>query len=149
YFRAKAPRDSAEFYANPAIGEFWTGPRPSLEHVAAQLGIPTRDLADLDADVLEVDPEFASIVASDLAELRLVKDDWEVSELRAAIAATARGFDDIIAHLPEAIAAERGERVVEGTFDRRARIEGNETGYGTIAASGPHACYLHWTRNDG
>ncbi len=22
-------------------------------------------------------------------------------------------------------------------------------GYDTIAASGPHACYLHWTRNDG
>uniref|UniRef100_UPI0037837A31 M24B family metallopeptidase n=1 Tax=Pseudolysinimonas sp. TaxID=2680009 RepID=UPI0037837A31 len=38
---------------------------------------------------------------------------------------------------------------VEGTFDRRARIDGNTVGYDTIAASGPHACYLHWTRNDG
>ena len=31
----------------------------------------------------------------------------------------------------------------------RARIEGNDVGYGTIAASGPHACILHWTHNDG
>jgi hypothetical protein len=30
-----------------------------------------------------------------------------------------------------------------------ARVEGNGEGYDTIAASGPHACYLHWTRNDG
>jgi Xaa-Pro aminopeptidase len=26
---------------------------------------------------------------------------------------------------------------------------GNVVGYGTIAASGPHACILHWTKNDG
>jgi Xaa-Pro aminopeptidase len=38
---------------------------------------------------------------------------------------------------------------VEGTFNRRARAEGNAVGYDTIAASGPHACILHWTRNDG
>jgi Xaa-Pro aminopeptidase len=38
---------------------------------------------------------------------------------------------------------------VEGTFNRRARAEGNTVGYDTIAAAGPHACILHWTRNDG
>ena len=78
-----------------------------------------------------------------------MKDAWEIAEMRAAVSATKRGFDEIIADLPAAIAAERGERVVEGTFDRRARIDGNTVGYDTIAASGPHACYLHWTRNDG
>ena len=31
----------------------------------------------------------------------------------------------------------------------RARVEGNDVGYGTIAASGPHACVLHWTHNNG
>jgi Xaa-Pro aminopeptidase len=62
---------------------------------------------------------------------------------------TADGFDDIVADLPAIIEHPRGERVVEGVFHRRARSDGNAVGYDTIAASGPHACYLHWTRNDG
>ena len=37
YFRSALGRDSEEFYANPAIGEFWIGARPSLAHVAADL----------------------------------------------------------------------------------------------------------------
>jgi Xaa-Pro aminopeptidase len=105
--------------------------------------------AELDPETMDVDDEADGTFASDLSELRFVKDDWELGELRAAIAATKRGFDEVIADLPAAIASERGERVVEGTFDRRARIDGNTVGYDTIAASGPHACYLHWTRNDG
>ena len=180
YFRGKAERTSTEFYASAAIGEFWTGPRPSLEHVAVALGVATRDLADLDAvldgvdaDTLvvrdadtaitdrvdgirltalgadEVDESADAALAADLSELRLVKNAWEISEMRAAVAATAEGFDAIIADLPAATGAARGERVVEGTFDRHARIAGNTVGYDTIAASGPHACYLHWTRNDG
>jgi Xaa-Pro aminopeptidase len=34
-------------------------------------------------------------------------------------------------------------------FNARARLEGNDTGYGTIAASGAHATVLHWMDNDG
>jgi Xaa-Pro aminopeptidase len=49
--------------------------------------------------------------------------------------------------LPSAI--ERGERVIEGVFNLRARVEGNDIGYETIAASGPHATTLHWVRNTG
>src|SRR5690606_32153812 len=88
-------------------------------------------------------------LARDLSELRLVKDAYEIAELRAAVAATKLGFDDIVADLPAIIAHPRGDRVVEGTFNRRARIEGNAVGYETIVAAGPHACILHWTRNDG
>ena len=36
YFREAAGRDSDEFYANPEIGEFWTGPRPSRDDVAVR-----------------------------------------------------------------------------------------------------------------
>jgi Xaa-Pro aminopeptidase len=68
--------------------------------------------------------------------------------MRLAVEVTARGFDDIVADLP-IIDTPRGERAVEGIFHHRARVEGNGEGYDTIAASGPHACYLHWTRNDG
>ncbi len=180
YFRKAAGRDSDEFYANPEIGEFWTGPRPSLDAVAADLGLATADLGDLavvldatdgstiivrgadrdltdqvdgrrllaaDADL--VDDSVDADLARNLSEIRLVKDAWEIEQMRLAITATQRGFDDVIADLPSITAHERGERLVEGTFNRRARTDGNTVGYDTIAASGPHACILHWTRNDG
>jgi Xaa-Pro aminopeptidase len=169
YFTPTAGRDTEEFYANAAIGEFWTGPRPSLAHVAADLALETRALADLDALGREglgdavlvlrgIDPnadELAVASASEaellrtVSELRLVKDEYEIAEMRAAIAATQTGFDDVIADFPQIVAHPRGERLVEGTFNRRARADGNAVGYDTIAASGPHACILHWTRNDG
>ncbi|PZF61388.1 aminopeptidase P family protein [Curtobacterium sp. MCBD17_013] len=183
YFRASAGRDSEEFYANPEIGEFWVGPRPSLEAVAADLGIATRDLgafadvADrLDTHALlvrDADPAFTEaldgrlgvavggidatsdtpatddVLARDLSEMRLVKDPYEVNELRRAVTATKHGFDDVIADFDTVLAHPRGERIVEGTFNRRARADGNTVGYDTIAAAGSHACILHWTRNDG
>jgi Xaa-Pro aminopeptidase len=84
-----------------------------------------------------------------LSELRLVKDEWEIGQLRLAIEVTARGFADIVRSLREAVDHPRGERVVETAFESRARREGNGVGYDTIAAAGPHACTLHWIRNDG
>ncbi|BDZ49841.1 Xaa-Pro aminopeptidase [Frondihabitans sucicola] len=185
YFRASAGRDSDEFYANPEIGEFWIGPRPSLTQVGTDLALATRDLADFETVVAATDAETLvvreadadltrrldatlpaapadetvdtvadraaslGVLTRDLSELRLVKDPFEIAEMRAAVAATKRGFDDVIADLPEVIAHTRGERLVEGTFNRRARADGNTVGYDTIAASGDHACILHWTRNDG
>jgi Xaa-Pro aminopeptidase len=180
YFREAADRNSSEFYANAEIGEFWTGPRPSLAHVSADLGLATADLAafgkvvdkvdastlivrDGDRDVtdsvdgrrlLAADTESLETdgdaeLARELSEMRFVKDSYEIEQMRQAIAATAQGFNDVIADLPQIVAHERGERVIEGTFNRRARAEGNTVGYNTIAASGPHACILHWTRNDG
>ena len=38
---------------------------------------------------------------------------------------------------------------MEGIFGLHARHVGNAVGYDTIAASGDHACTLHWIRNDG
>jgi Xaa-Pro aminopeptidase len=180
YFREAAGRDSDEFYANPEVGEFWTGPRPSLAHVAADLGIATRNLAEftdvvervdastlvvrdgdrdvtdqidgrrlLAADTESLETDGDADLARELSESRLVKDSYEIDQMRRAVAATKQGFDDVIGDLPAIVAHERGERLVEGTFNRRARAEGNQVGYDTIAASGQHACILHWTRNDG
>jgi Xaa-Pro aminopeptidase len=84
-----------------------------------------------------------------LSELRLVKDAYEIDQLRSAVEVTARGFADIVRALPAAVVHPRGERVVERAFEGRARQEGNGVGYDTIAAAGPHACTLHWIRNDG
>jgi len=147
YFRAPAGRDSDEFYANPQIGEFWIGRRPSLRVVATELGLATRDLTELVPETM--DSALAQRVAQELAEMRLVKDTWEIEQLRAAVASTARGFSDIARVLGAIAGNERGERLVEGAFASRARLEGNGVGYDTIAASGAHACILHWTRNDG
>ncbi|TQJ31759.1 aminopeptidase P family protein [Microbacterium sp. SLBN-146] len=149
YFRERADRTTSEFYSDAAIGEFWIGPRPSLAGVASELGLATAHLDDLqlDDDDLTVghDPALTRFVS----ELRLVKDEYEIAQMRLAVEVTARGFDDIVANLPGVIAHPRGERIVEGVFHQRARSDGNAVGYETIAASGPHACYLHWTRNDG
>ena len=51
----------------------------------------------------------------------LVKDDYEIDQMRRAIAATKQGFDDVVADRPAIVAHPRGERLVEGTFNRRAR----------------------------
>jgi Xaa-Pro aminopeptidase len=182
YFRERAGRDSDEFYANPEIGEFWIGPRPSLIQVAGDLGLATHGIADFDGVLDSVDNDTVIIrgadreitdqvdgrrmllgdregfdgesnldseLARDLSELRLVKDSYEIDQLRRAVAATKNGFDDVVTDLLAIIAHPRGERLVEGTFNRRARAEGNACGYDTIAAAGEHACILHWTRNDG
>ncbi|MEJ1091048.1 aminopeptidase P family protein [Microbacterium istanbulense] len=149
YFRERADRTTSEFYSDATIGEFWIGPRPSLAGVAADLDLATAHIdtfvAGDDDHTVDVDDALTTFVS----ELRLVKDEFEISEMRNAVEVTRLGFDDVIADLGKAIAHPRGERIVEGVFHQRARSDGNWEGYDTIAASGPHACYLHWTRNDG
>lgn len=88
-------------------------------------------------------------LAEAASELRLCKDEWEVSQLQAAVDATKAGFDDLIRSIPRAKGHWRGERVLEGAFGARAREEGNGLGYETIAAAGNHANTLHWICNDG
>jgi Xaa-Pro aminopeptidase len=84
-------------------------------------------------------------LATFLSELRLLKDEWEIKQLQTVVDATKRGFEDVIARLRTA----KTEREVEGVFALRARMEGNDVGYGTIAAAGAHACVLHWKINNG
>ena len=149
YFRERADRTTAEFYANPSIGEFWIGPRPAREGVASDLGLATAHIDDFAASDDDVVVDDDADLTRFVSELRLRKDDYEVAQLQLAVDVTAAGFDDIVANLPRIIEHPRGERIVEGVFHQRARSDGNWEGYDTIAASGPHACYLHWTRNDG
>jgi Xaa-Pro aminopeptidase len=84
-----------------------------------------------------------------LSTLRLVKDEWEIRQMRDAVAATANGFDAVIANLPEAVQRGRGERWVEGVFGLHARHQGNGIGYDSICAAGDHANTLHWIKNTG
>lgn len=173
YFRFPAGRGTEEFYSDADIGEFWVGPRPTPDAVAIELGVETRSLADFSELIQHADSTWVVIreahpditlemdarrgggetrddeLAQFQSEQRLVKDAFEIDEIRRAVVATARGFDDVLSSLDEVVEHTRGERLIEGTFNRRARADGNFVGYETIAAAGAHACYLHWVRNDG
>src|SRR5690625_1170058 len=82
-----------------------------------------------------------------LSEMRLIKDDYEIAELRGSVAATLRGFEDVVRPIPQATQHTRRERVIETAFFARARLEGNDLRYDTIAAAGDNATVSQWIRN--
>lgn len=162
YVPARLGHSTSDFFADRTHGELWVGRRPDPVDTGARLGVECRPLADLrlpaasrvlrgvDPAVdghIPGDPNGAEQLATVLSELRLVKDEWETSQLRAATAATARGFADALRERSGALI--HGERWLEGTFWRRARAEGNDVGYSSIVACGQHATVLHWNRDDG
>jgi len=162
-------RSDSTFYTDRNKGELWVGPRLGVEQSRIRFGVhECRGLPELSKSLatlagagrrwrqlrgisekldgqVPAQAERDEAFAQALSEMRLIKDAQEIRELSAAIAATKRGFEDVIGTLRGG----RSERQVEGIFNLRARVEGNDVGYNTIAASGPHACILHWTRNDG
>ncbi|SDC72877.1 aminopeptidase P family protein [Actinokineospora iranica] len=165
HLREPAGPAEADFFANARDGELWNDPVPGLADWSAALGIACRPLEDLPRTLRGqlpgvlaakgVDPLLDAIVGAHsaalrttLAELRRIKDDWEIAQLRAAVDATVLGFDDVARELGEAVRG-GGERWLQGTFDRRARTAGNGPGYTSIVAAGAHAPVLHWTRCDG
>ncbi len=168
YLHPRSPRTTDEFFRDRRHGEFWVGRRVTAKESEARNGIPVRhidDLPDLLADGTAtvalrgedpaVDRALPAATDADvelvqwLSEARLRKDEYELEELQFAVDATIRGFEDVVRALPAAMKEPNGERVVEAAFYARARLGGNEPGYDTIAASGAHACVLHWIRNDG
>lgn len=110
-----------------------------IEEIRQHNGFPDPDANHAADDALQ---EFAS-------QTRMVKDSYEIREIRKAVAATKDGFDQILSRLPEALDKPRSERMLEGAFNTVAREEGNTVGYDTIVASGKHAPILHWMRNTG
>jgi Xaa-Pro aminopeptidase len=155
FFRETAGHNSDEFFANAAIGEFWVGKRPSLNQVAALLDIETQSLTSYKEFLKALPKEKIHNLNKDeklaqfVSELRLIKDEYEIAEMRKAVAASVKGFESAARSLKQAVGHPRGERIVETAFYAQARIEGNGLGYETISASGPHACTLHWITNDG
>jgi Xaa-Pro aminopeptidase len=126
-----------------------TAPLDELEAVLKE-SVDARVVRGFDPrvdDAIEADPDRDTELVEALADLRLTKDDHEIACLQEAVDATIIGFEDVVRALPAARAS--SERWIEGTFNRRARTEGNDVGYDTIAACGHHACTLHWIRNDG
>jgi Xaa-Pro aminopeptidase len=169
YVQPPSGRSDDSFWLNGSHGELWVGPRPELADISERLGIACAPRADLDAILADgeylvlrgADPQIdAALPVTDaddeqwlrgsLAELRMVKDEWEIAQLRAAVDLSAAGFADAARVLRQAAAgAPVGEREVEAAFARRARAGGSGPGYPTIAGAGWHGTILHWTRNDG
>jgi Xaa-Pro aminopeptidase len=168
YFRGRSDRSQGEeFWRDRMYGELWAGRRPSLTETAKEFGLEVRPLDDLAAAlkndvptrvrrgedstiaslVSDVDADRDAELATTLSELRLVKDAFEIEQLREACAITHRGFSDVLSEMDKV--RKYGERWIEGTFWRRARAEGNDVGYTSIAAAGPHATTLHWIENSG
>ncbi|MEU0977645.1 aminopeptidase P family protein [Streptomyces griseus] len=168
YLLPRSNRENGEFWLD-GQGELWVGRRNSLSEAEQLLSIPTKDVRELTAALTEAtgpvrnvrghDPSVEAALTDKvtaerdeelrvyLSEARLVKDAFEIAELQKACDATARGFEDVVRSLDKAEAT--SERFIEGTFFLRARIEGNDIGYASICAAGPHATTLHWVRNDG
>ena len=120
--------------------------------VAAQIDAirATVERQDLTAEQRQDEAAAADLELSRfLSTMRLAKDAWEADQMRQACAATATAFEAVVAELPEAIRRGRGERWIEGTFNRTARHEGNGVGYESICAAADHANTLHWVRNTG
>ena len=170
YLREYVGPGDIGYFTDRLHGSIWVGGVPGLAATASVLQLDVRPLGELAgaiasenrADVAllggvdaDVDALFPGAAAGSLGqvldELRLVKDDWELARLQQACDATIRGFADVVRELPGVLAGggERGERWLEGTFWRRARLEGNDVGYGSVVAAGAHGTTLHWWRNNG
>ncbi|MFF1337960.1 aminopeptidase P family protein [Streptomyces sp. NPDC058290] len=168
YLLPRSDRENGEFWLS-GQGELWVGRRHSLAEAEQLLGIPAKDVRKLAEELAEAEGPVRGVRGHDsvieaaltdkvtkerdeelrvyLSEVRAVKDEFEIGELQKAVDSTVRGFEDVVKVLDKAEAT--SERYIEGTFFLRARVEGNDIGYGSICAAGPHACTLHWVRNDG
>ncbi|QYJ04318.1 aminopeptidase P N-terminal domain-containing protein [Nocardioides panacisoli] len=166
FARPRSGRDSDEFFRDRQYGALWAGERPSLRELSQSLALEVRHLeelprtlergdktrvhrgisADVDRLVSPDDSQDADL-ARVVSEMRLVKDEWELGELAAACDATVLGFEDAVREWDRV--QQYGERWLEGTFFRRARAMGNDIGYDSICAAGPHATTLHWIDNTG
>jgi Xaa-Pro aminopeptidase len=169
YARPRSGRDTDEFFRDRQYGQLWVGRRPSLRELSDALGIECRHVDRLQDALTStngarktrvlrgISPSVDRMVAADdaldadlqrvVGELRLIKDDWEIAELRHACDITTLGFEDSVREWKQVL--EYGERWIEGTFQRRARAMGNDIGYDSIVGGGPHATTLHWIDNSG
>lgn len=171
FVEANPGKTDSSFFTDRIKGELWEGARMGVPESKNYFGVQeAKSLAEFDSEfshLSQVGPVRIvrnhsaalekkisnsaeqmgrdSELATALSEMRLLKDKEEITALASAVDATKRGFEDVIRRVRTA----KSERELEGVFYTRARMEGNDVGYGSIVASGAHACTLHWRKNDG
>jgi len=143
--------------------EIWEGAPEDLAECSVRLGVECRDRRELrrlvDQQVLtrverqfdhevdeivdQADPRVDLELARVCAELRSLKDDWEINQLREAVAITIGGFEDLGQLLAQGEPV--SERLLEVAFDSHARLLGSGVGYRSIVAGGKHSTAPHWT----
>ena len=123
YARPRSGRDTDEFFRDRQYGELWAGRRPSAREISDSLGIEVRHV-DLPRSTSPATPRprHGRGLPRVADELRLIKDEWELGELKEACDITVRGFTDAVREWDQVL--KHGERWIEGTFFRRARAEG-------------------------
>ena len=161
YRHAGGGRSDDRFWTDRQVGELWTGRRATHAAAAERYGLRCGDRStlpttisgalvlrghDADADRIIAPQHRDAELASTVASLRLVKDGWEVEQLRGAVRSTVAGFEDVRDEWARVL--EHGERYADATFLRRARLEGEGVGYSNIVGAGRNAATLHWTAND-
>lgn len=80
----------------------------------------------------------------ELALMRQVKGKEEIALHRRACEITTEGVKNILTHLRPGMC----EYEIEAHFDYTLRSRNARHAFGTIAASGPNACVLHYMRNN-
>ncbi len=80
-----------------------------------------------------------------ISDLRMVKDDFEISKIREAIDITSRGIFNILKNLRPGLY----EYQIESYFDFMIKYEGaTNNSFKSIVASGENATILHYVNND-
>lgn len=83
-------------------------------------------------------------IASKIAQLRLIKDDTEITKLKKAIAITDEGIRHMMKHVQPGM----NENQVEAYFDFVLKTNNCHHSFPSIIASGKNATILHYADND-
>ena len=111
--------------------EPWLGARRRRPII--NLGAPLRGVRCDESDVARMRGQFTHV--------RRAKDEVELSLLRRAAAATAKGFSAVRRHIRAGVSERALQIELEAEFYRNGA---DGVGYGTIVGSGPNAAVMHF-----
>ena len=85
---------------------------PEIQKLIEEIRRPRQNVKDDQEEPATASADHELAVA--LSELRLIKDDFEIAEMREACRQTALAFEAVVTGIPEAVRGGRGERWIEG-----------------------------------
>ncbi|HJM21765.1 MAG TPA: aminopeptidase P family protein [Acidimicrobiales bacterium] len=125
------------------------GPRSTADEMvwhqpANEIGLPTSELKDWlqrreHQPVIESGDDVK--IQAGIAEVRLRKDEYELSALRSAAATSQAGFSWVYENVTAGMTEREIQIGIEAEFFRAGAVR---TAYPSIVASGPNGAYLHY-----